>query len=193
MAFGRRRKIAGVAPSAYTVEIRYAQQALRAAFTVGNCFNTRCMAMQHRRVWIIRGLLACAFASTLLLAACGKDDPQARLQAAVAQLQEALEAKDARAAMELVDERFRMQGDLDQRQARQTMLVVFQRYANIRIFAVGNNTRLDPDSPLTGYTDAQVLVTGAQGFIPERAEPYAVRMEWRQVDGNWKVYDLKWQ
>ena len=150
--------------------------------------------MQHRREWITRGLLACCtLVGGLLLAGCGKDDPQARLQAAVEQLQQALEAKDPRAVMDLVDERFRMQGDLDARQARQTMMVVFQRYANIRIFAVGNNTRLDPDSPLTGFTDAQVLVTGAQGFIPERAEPYAVRIEWRVVDGDWKVYDLKWE
>lgn len=148
--------------------------------------------MQHRRAWITRAFSVIALTATLLLAACSKDDPQARLQATVAQLQAALEAKDTSGVMDLVDERFRMQGDLDATQARQTMRVVFQRFANIKVFAVGNNTRLDPASPLTGYTDAQVLVTGAQGFIPERAEPYAVRMEWRLVDGDWKLYDLKW-
>lgn len=149
--------------------------------------------MRNWAGWMGKAMAAASLIAALALAGCGKDDPEARLQAAVTGLQAAIEAKDARAVMDRVDERFRMQGDLDARQARQTLMVVFQRYANIKVFAVGNNTRVDPDSPLTGYTDAQVLVTGAQGFIPERAEPYAVRMEWRQVDGDWKLYDLKWE
>lgn len=129
----------------------------------------------------------------LSLGACSKDDPQARLETTVRQLQENIEAKDAGAVMDLVDERFRMQGDLDADRARKTMMGVFYRYANIKVFAVGHQTRIDPASPLTGYTEAQVLVTGAQGLIPERATPYSVRMEWRLVDKDWKLYDLKWE
>ena len=44
-----------------------------------------------------------------------------------------------------------------------------------------------------GRVEAQVLVTGAQGLIPERAEPYTVRMEWRLVGGDWKLGDLRWE
>jgi hypothetical protein len=142
-------------------------------------------------VW--RAWMALVLAAALLLVGCGKDDPQARLEATVAALQKGLEARDVGAVMELVDERFRMQGDLDATRARQTMMVTFHRYASIQVFAVGDQTRIDPASPLTGYTEAQVLVTGAQGLIPERASPYVVRMEWRLVEGDWKLYDLKWE
>jgi len=138
------------------------------------------------------GLLPLLMLTALLLGACSKDDPQARLEATVRQLQGNIESRDAGAVMDLVDERFRMQGDLDADRARKTMMGIFYRYANIKVFAVGHQTRIDPASPLTGYTEAQVLVTGAQGLIPERATPYSVRMEWRLVDGDWKLYDLKW-
>lgn len=139
------------------------------------------------------GLLPLLMLMVLLLGGCSKDDPQARLEATVRQLQGNIEARDAGAVMDLVDERFRMQGDLDADRARKTMMGIFYRYANIKVFAVGHQTRIDPASPLTGYTEAQVLVTGAQGLIPERATPYSVRMEWRLVDQEWKLYDLKWE
>lgn len=146
-----------------------------------------------RSEWLARGLIPMLMLLSVLLGACSKGDPQARLEATVRQLQKNIEARDAGAVMGLVDSRFRMQGDLDAAQARQTMTAIFYRYANIKVFAVGHQTRIDPASQLTGYTEAQVLVTGAQGLIPERATPYAVRMEWRLVDDDWKLYDLKWE
>lgn len=139
------------------------------------------------------GLMSWVMGTALMLGACSKDDPQARLEATVEAFQASIEAKDVRAVMDLVDARFRMQGDLDLNRARQTLMVTFHRYANIKVFAVGHQTRIDPASKLTGYTEAQVLVTGAQGLIPERASPYTVRMEWRLVDDDWKLYDLKWE
>jgi len=153
----------------------------------------RSKVVLNRSVWVRRGLMLWVVGMALMLSACSKDDPQARLEATVRQLQENIEARDAGAVMDLVDARFRMQGDLDAARARQTMMGIFYRYANIKVFAVGHQTRIDPASPLTGYTDAQVLVTGAQGLIPERATPYTVRMEWRLVDKDWKLYDLKWE
>lgn len=139
--------------------------------------------------WVAAGLLGCGW----LLVGCSQDDPQARLEATVRQLQSGVEEKDVGAVIDLVHERFRMQGDMDVRQARQTMMAVFHRYASIRVYAVGQQTRMDPATPLVGYTEAQVLVTGAQGLIPERASPYAVRMEWRLVDQDWRLYDLRWE
>jgi hypothetical protein len=35
-------------------------------------------------------------------------------------------------------------------------------------------------------------LTGAQGLVPERIEPYAVKMEWRLVDSDWMLGDLRW-
>ena len=52
---------------------------------------------------------------------------------------------------------------------------------------------IDPTAPQSGLTQAQVLVTGAQGLIPERAAPYEVRLEWRYVSDDWKLTRLTWE
>lgn len=127
------------------------------------------------------------------LAGCGKTDPQASLEAAVQRLQDNLEAKKTSAVLDQLHDRFRAQGSLDRDWARQTMTVMFLRYANIRVVAVTRNSRIDPAAPQKGYTDAQVLVTGAQGLIPDEAAPYGVTLEW-QLDGiEWKLFDLQWK
>jgi hypothetical protein len=143
----------------------------------------------QRRTWL---LMASALAA---LAACGKpDDPQAALEAAVQRLQDALEAKDADAVLDLLDARFRAQDELDREWARKTMALMFLRYAQVKVIAVARSSRVEGDAARIGRTEAQVLVTGAQGLVPERAAPYAVQMEWgREGDADWKLRDLRWQ
>lgn len=143
---------------------------------------------------LLRGLWAVwLLGALLLLAACGKDDPQARLEAAVQQLQDNLEARDSGAVLDQLDKRFRAQDEFDAQWARKTMLLLFHRYAQIKVVSLGRQTRVDPGSPLTGHTEAQLLITGAQGLIPERVTPYTVRLEWRRDGDDWKLYDLKWE
>lgn len=127
------------------------------------------------------------------LAGCTKDDPQASLEAAVQRLQDHLEAKKTSAVLEQLHSKFRAQGELDRDWARQTMTVMFLRYANIRLVAVTRSSRVDPAAPHKGYTEAQVLVTGAQGLIPDEAAPYGVTLEWQLDGGDWKLFDLRWK
>jgi hypothetical protein len=113
------------------------------------------------------------------LAACGRrDDPQAALDAAV---------------LALLDAKFRAQDELDREWARKTMALVFLRYQNVKVIAVSRSSSLDPAAGRIGRTEAQVLVTGAQGLIPERVSPYAVQMEWWRDGDDWKLRDLRWQ
>lgn len=129
----------------------------------------------------------------LWLAGCGRDDPQAALEATVQQLQDALEARDSGAVMGLLDARFRAQDEFDAEWAQKTLRLMFLRYAQVRIVAVGRRSTVDPQAPHLGRTEAQVLVAGAQGLIPERVTPYAVQMEWRRQGQDWRLYDLRWQ
>ncbi len=127
------------------------------------------------------------------LAACGKDDPQAALDATVRQLQDALEARDSNAVMALLDARFRAQEEFDAEWAQRTLRLMFLRYAQVRIVAISRRNSVDPQAPHLGRTEAQVLVSGAQGLIPERITPYAVQLEWRRQGKDWRLYDLRWQ
>ena len=127
------------------------------------------------------------------LAGCGRDDPQASLEAAVQRLQDALEARDTGAVMDLLDARFRAQDEFDAEWAQKTLRLMFLRYAKVRVVAVSRRSTIDPQAPHLGRTDAQVLVSGAQGLIPERVSPYAVQLEWRRQGKDWRLYDLRWQ
>ena len=128
-----------------------------------------------------------------LLPACGRNDPQAALEATVQQLQDHLEARDAAAVLALLDEQFRAQDDLDREWARRTMGLLFMRYANVKVVALSRSSRIDPKAAHVAHTEAQVLLSGAQELIPDRVTPYAVKLEWRHDGKRWKLFSLAWQ
>lgn len=143
-------------------------------------------------------MLARRFAWTLLLvplllAGCGKTDPQTALEAAVQALQDNLEAKKSGAVMDQLHPNFQAGEGMDREWAKRTMALMFLRYAHIRIVAVTRSSRIDTGSSQVGHTEAQVVVTGAQGLIPERAEPYAIRLQWRLDGRDWKLIELHWE
>lgn len=133
-----------------------------------------------------------ATAATLLIA-CSKSDPQQALEASVQQLQDHLEAKDSKAVLAMLDPGFRAQGEHDTEWARRTMTLMFLRYANVKVIAVNRSSRIDPPGSGFGVTEAQVVFTGAQGHIPERASPYAVQLQWALDGTDWKLRDVRWQ
>jgi hypothetical protein len=138
--------------------------------------------------------LALVLAGTVtLLPGCSRDDPQAALEAAVGQLQERLEARDADGVLDLLGDPFRAQDELDRDWARRTMTLLFLRYAHVKVVALARTSRIDPNAPHVGHTDAQVLLSGAQDLIPDRVAPYAVRLEWRHDGKRWKLHALTWQ
>ncbi len=142
----------------------------------------------RRSVWI------CVLLPLLLLSGCGKTDPKTALEAAVQTLQDNLEAKKASAVLDQLHPGFQAGGEgMDREWAKRTMALMFMRYANIRIIAVTRHSRIDSGSSQVGHTEAQVLVTGAQGLIPERAEPYAIQLEWRLDGRDWKLMRLQWE
>ena len=147
--------------------------------------------MKHRSI-LTSWLLALA----LILSACGKANSQAQLEAAVQKLQNNLEAKDTSAVVDQLDAGFQAQDGLDRQDrewARKTMTLMFLRYASVKVIAVTRKSSIDPTAPQSGLTQAQVLVTGAQGLIPERAAPYEVRLEWRYVSDDWKLNRITWE
>lgn len=144
--------------------------------------------MRRRTAWLVLPV-----AASLWLAACSKPDPQTTLEATVQQLQDHLEAKDGKAVLAMLDTRFRAQDEYDAEWARKTMALMFLRYANVKVIAVTRSSRIDPPGSGIGITEAQVLFTGAQGLIPERASPYAVQLQWALDGSDWKLRDVRWQ
>lgn len=142
---------------------------------------------------LTRRTLVLALPTAAALAACGRNDPQAALEAAVQALQDALEAKRTSAVLDLLDEQFRAQDNLDRAWAQRTMTLVFLRYADVKIVAPLRRSHIDPNARHVGWTEAQVLLAGAQGLLPERAAPYSVKLQWRHDGERWKLFAIEWQ
>ncbi|MBL0917138.1 MAG: hypothetical protein IBJ14_00400 [Hydrogenophaga sp.] len=143
--------------------------------------------MQTTRRFALTALAA------LALAACARTDPEKQLLETAQALQAAIEARKTGDVMDLVDEHFRGSANLDPDSARRMLMATFLRYQNIKVVALAPSVRIDPSAPTLGIIESPVVVTGAQGLIPERAEPYTVRTEWRLVKGDWKLSDLRWE
>jgi len=140
------------------------------------------------RAFILLSLLLIA-----LLAGCRKDDPQAALEAAVKQLQDNLQNKRTSAVLEQLTTDFRTEAGDDRNWARQTMMGLFLRYQNIRIYAPSKRSWLDSAIRSRGFTEASVGISGAEGLLPDSARLYQVRLEWRLEDGKWRLSRLAWQ
>jgi len=137
-----------------------------------------------------RFILLCA----ILLAACGRSDPQAVLDAAARNLQTALESKDTSAVMALLHPDFAAQQPEDNREwAKRTMTAMFLRHRNIQVIALLQKSWIDPQASSRAFTDAQVALTGAEGLIPDSARQYRVKLEWSLHDKQWKLFRLQWE
>lgn len=130
----------------------------------------------------------------LLLSGCGaRNDPQAALEAAVQQLQDALEAKQTGAVMAQLHDDFRAREELDRDWAKRTMTLLFLRHQNVRVIALGKNSWIDAALSNRGHTEAQVGLSGAEGLIPDSARHYSVKLEWWLEGDEWKLARLDWE
>ena len=137
-------------------------------------------------------LLAGVFATGLIaLAGCGRDNPQAELEAAVKTLQESLEAKRAGAVLDQLAPDVQAQSELDREWAKRTMTLLVLQNANVRVVALTQTSRVTGQA--SGETDAQVVVAGGQGLLPERASPYSVTLQWRREGRQWRLARLDWR
>jgi len=137
--------------------------------------------------------LAVAFmAVALMLVGCGRDDPEAALQAAIESLQESIESKDASRLMDLIHQEFSANQEADRDWARRTATLMFLRHRNVHVIALNSRSWIDPTYPDKGYSEAQVALTGAEALLPQRLGHYNARLEWWLADGKWQLARLNW-
>ena len=128
-----------------------------------------------------------------LLSSCGRNDPQAALEAAVQQLQDNIEAKRSSAVLEQLHAQFRAEQEYDREWAKRTMLGLFMRHQNVGVIAFSKRSQIDPTYPEKGHTEAEIALTGAAGLIPDNAAHYRLKLEWWLEDGEWQLARLNWQ
>jgi|APFre7841882724_1041349.scaffolds.fasta_scaffold27583_2 hypothetical protein len=136
------------------------------------------MTDKHARS--LHALLLCA-----LLGACADDAPEARIRAAIATLETAVEARSPGAALELLSADFSADGgQLDR--------------AGMRAFLAGQLLGADRIEVVLGPIDVALhgerataqfsaLVSGGR-YLGDRNEALQLRTGWRLEDGEWRCY-----
>lgn len=132
---------------------------------------------------------------SLLLALCGcrQEGPLERLQQNAAALQEALQKKDAGTVMDLLHDDFLAQDQYRRDWAQRSMALYFLRHKKIGVSILNQESRLDSSYSDRAYSNAQVLLTGADNLLPDSASPYDLKLEWWLVDGDWQLARLAWE
>jgi len=135
-----------------------------------------------RRGWLAAALLA--------LAACGGGSPEQRLRASMTQLQDAIQARDAKAVRaQLADDFVGPQG-LDREGARRLAAASFLRYRDVWVRVAAPRFEVAGDRATVEFEAA--LGGGAGNALPEAAQLYQVRTGWRERDGEWRMISAEW-
>lgn len=138
-----------------------------------------------------RAVASMAVITALLVAGCGKDDPEQAVRLQVEAMQAAIDARDAGDVEDLLARDFVGNDGMDRRAIRQLAAGVFLRHREVA-------AKVGPVSvELRGESDAiarfSVLATGGSGgFLPESGQVYQVETGWRLVDGEWKLLSANW-
>ncbi|MEG2941128.1 MAG: nuclear transport factor 2 family protein [Thermomonas sp.] len=127
----------------------------------------------------------------LLLAGCGKDDPEQAVHRQVEAMQAAIDARDAGDIEGLLAEDFVGNEGMDRRAIRQLAAAVFLRHREVaaKVGPVSVELRGDRDA----VARFSVIATGGSGgLLPESGQVYQVETGWRLVDGEWKLLNASW-
>ncbi len=134
----------------------------------------------------------------LVLAACAPTPPEAGIRAAVDDIAHALDAHDNAAVRAYLTDTFQggpaaEPGQLDKAGVRRLLAGYFLRYRNIGVVISGLTITPLAHDPTQAWSDATVLLTGAEGLVPETGRLYKVRGLWTQSDGDWRLVQLTWE
>lgn len=128
-----------------------------------------------------------------LISGCGRDDPQAALEAAVQDLQNNIESKQTSAVLEQLHPQFSANQQYDREWAKRTMLLLFMRNQKVSVIAFSKSSTIDPIYPDKGHTEAEITVTGATGLIPNNAAHHRLQLQWWYEDGEWQLARMNWK
>ena len=133
--------------------------------------------------------MAAGLAALGLLAGCAKPADEAALRAALAEGQQAIEARDADRLMDLVGDEFGGPDGMDRAGLRRyaALMLLGQQRVGLTLGPV--TVELHGDRAVARF---DALVTGGGRFVPEGAEARRVETVWRLEGGEWKLASADW-
>ena len=134
---------------------------------------------------------ACWLAVAMMLASCSGDTPEAQLRQQFDAMQAAVEAGKPSDFIEGVSADFTGEEGIDR--AALHNMVRAQTLMNARIGATTGplDVKVDGENAEVAFN---ILLTSSSGrFLPSQAGTYRVTTAWRREDGDWRVYNARWE
>lgn len=128
-----------------------------------------------------------------LLSGCSAENPLQALENRGQQLQQALENKSVSQIKALLHSDFQLKNGEGLDWVERTLRLAFLRHKNIRVVVLRQNHALDNSYQDRASSQADIAISGAEGWIPERAGHYQVQLQWQLEDGEWQLHRLHWQ
>lgn len=104
-------------------------------------------------------------------------------------MQAAVEARDADALLEPVDEAFGGPQGMDRDGLRRYAALIFLRQRRVGVVLGPVDVEMHGDRAAARF---DALVTGAEGLLPGSAEARRVDTVWRLEDGEWVLVTADW-
>ena len=129
----------------------------------------------------------------LLLASCGTSDPEAAIRANIASMQEAVEAKESGEAVKYMAEHFTGVSGIDKRGIQRLLVWQFMQHKSINVAITHLDIAVNEYNPVTARMEAVVIVTGAEGLLPQNGELINVTGDWELHEGEWLLVSAQWE
>ena len=124
------------------------------------------------------------------LAGCARTPPEQALRETIAELEAAVEDRDAAAVEAQLAEDFIGPEGLDRDGARRLAQLLFLRYRSADATLGPLEIALQDRHATVRFTAA--LTAGAGGFLPESGQVYQVETGWRLEDDEWRLVSAAW-
>ena len=140
----------------------------------------------------LHSFLSTAFCTCVLaLAACSRPAPEQALRDTIAQMQSALENRDAGALDAHVAEDFIGPDGMDRKDARRLAQIVFLRNRDIGATLGPLQVSLQDEYATVRFSAA---LTGGRGaLLPDSAQVYEVSTGWRMRGDEWELVSAAWK
>ncbi|KAA3651319.1 MAG: hypothetical protein DWQ11_14310 [Proteobacteria bacterium] len=132
------------------------------------------------------------------LAACEKTSPEQAIGEAIVRIEQGLAAHQNAAVRAELADAFRGgpaadPARLDKAGVQRLLAGYFLRYKNIGVVVTGVSIEPLSHTPDQAWSSASVVLTGADGLIPEAGRIYQVRGLWLREGGAWRLRELQWE
>ncbi len=140
-----------------------------------------------------RRFLLPLLALVLSISACSREPDEQQIQHALETIIGGIEQKDRSAVLERLSPDFSTRHGQDRDAIEKLLTLHFLRRNQIGVTLIQQQTEVDPLYPDRARSQGQVLLTGADRWLPHEGRLLRVEAQWRREERDWLLYRLHWE